>query len=262
MVLFLYIIIISINNNNGDRMNIFDTNYQELIDVVIRALLSLITLFLITKMLGKKQVSQLSLFDYVIGISIGNFAAEMTINLESQEMNGIVAVLVFGIIAYLVSYLSMKSIKARRFFVGVPSIIIDNGTFIQKNLMKYKMDINDVLEQLRINGYFDLKQVKYALLEANGTISVLPNEEYRPVTPNDMKLKVSKEGLVANVIIDGKIMYENLKNIKKDENWLLKQLKIQGIKDLSNILLTTVDIDEKVVVYKKVKNIENNDILE
>lgn len=243
-------------------MNILNTNFMELFDVLIRALLSLVTLFLVTKMLGKKQVSQLSLFDYVIGISIGNFAAEMTINLESQELNGIVAVLIFGLVAYIVSYITMKSIRARRFFVGVPTLIIDNGNFIEKNLMKYKMDINDVLEQLRINGYFDVSEVKYALLEANGTLSVLPKEENRTVTTGDMNLKVNKQGLCANVIIDGKIMNENLRNIKKDDKWLLKQLKGQGYNNLSNILLATVDINEKLVVYKKYNHIEDNDILE
>ena len=243
-------------------MNIVNIDFMELFDVLIRALLSLVALFLVTKMLGKKQVSQLSLFDYVIGISIGNFAAEMTINLESKEINGIVAVLIFGLVAYIVSYLTMKSIKVRRFFVGVPTLIIDNGKFIEKNLMKYKMDINDILEQLRINGYFDVSEVKYALLEANGTLSVLPKEEYREVTVGDMKLKVSKQGLCANVIIDGKVMYNNLKNIKKDEKWLLKQLKVKGYDNLSNILLATVDINEKLTVFKKYNQIEDNDILE
>lgn len=243
-------------------MNIFNTDFTELYDVLIRALLSLITLFLVTKMLGKKQVSQLSLFDYVIGISIGNFAAEMTINLETQEINGIFAVLIFGLVAYVVSYLTMKSIKVRKFFIGVPTIIIDNGKFIESNLMKYKMDINDVLEQCRINGYFDISQIKYALLEANGTLSIMPKEKYRPVTPNDMNLKVSKEDLCANVIIDSKIMLDNLNNIKKDKDWLIQQLKVQGYNDFSNILLATVDINEKVVVYEKENSKIKKDILE
>ena len=104
-----------------------DINYNELFNVVIRGLLSLITLFLVTKLIGKKQVSQLSLFDYVIGISIGNFAAEMTINLESEELYGIIAVLLFGGIAYLVSVGTMKSIKLRRFFMGSPTILIEHG---------------------------------------------------------------------------------------------------------------------------------------
>ena len=113
-----------------------DINVVELKSVLLRALSSLLVLFLVTKILGKKQVSQLSLFDYVIGISIGNFAAEMTINLESEEFYGILAVIIFGLIAYLVSILTMKSIKLRRFFMGTPTILIQNGKILDNNFHK------------------------------------------------------------------------------------------------------------------------------
>ena len=235
-------------------------NYNELLNVVIRALISLITLFLITKLIGKKQVSQLSLFDYVIGISIGNFAAEMTINLESDEIYGIVAVLIFGFIAYLVSILTMKSIKLRRFFMGTPTILIEHGKLIQDNFYKVRYDINDMLEQCRVNGYFDISEIEYAIVEANGELSILPKDENRPVTIKDMKLKPNKQGLCANVIIDGKIMYKNLEIIDKDEKWLFKELKIKG-KELQNILLATVDSSGNLVTFMK-NDLKANDMLE
>ena len=234
----------------------------EFLSVTIRAVLSLITLFLVTKMLGKKQVSQLSLFDYVIGISIGNFAAEMTINLESNEINGIWAVILFGLFAYFVSIVTMKSIWLRRFFMGTPTVIVQNGKILEKNLRKVKFDINDMLEEIRGAGYFDLSQVKYAVMEANGKLSILPYPEYRPLTPKDMNIKVEEEGLCSNVIIDSKIMHNNLKKINKDEKWLNNQLKIKGYRDLSKILLATVDINEKIVIYEKNLNVESLDILE
>lgn len=237
-------------------------DWLELLNVTLRAISSLITLFLVTKMLGKKQVSQLSLFDYVIGISIGNFAAEMTINLESNEINGIWAVVLFGLFAYLVSYLTMKSIVMRRFFMGTPTVIIQNGKIIEKNLKKVKFDINDMLEEIRSNGYFDLSQVEYALMEANGKLSILPKSEYRPLTPSDMNKKVVKEGLCANIIIDGKIMHNNLKNMNKDEKWLQSQLKVKGYSDLSKILLATLDTNDKIVVYERNKNLKINNVLE
>ena len=134
-------------------------NVVELKSVLLRALSSLLVLFLVTKILGKKQVSQLSLFDYVIGISIGNFAAEMTINLESEEFYGILAVIIFGLIAYLVSILTMKSIKLRRFFMGTPTILIQNGKILDNNFHKVKYDINDMLEQCRIKGYYDISDI-------------------------------------------------------------------------------------------------------
>ena len=259
MLLFCILIFKNSNNNIGDNMNI---NFSELLNVTIRALSSLVTLFLITKMLGKKQVSQLSLFDYVIGISIGNFAAEMTINLESNEINGILAVVLFGLFAYLVSYLTMKSIVMRRFFMGTPTVIIQNGKILEQNLKKVKFDINDMLEEIRSNGYFDLSQVEYALMEANGKLSILPKAENRPLTPKDMKLKVQNEGLCANVIIDSKIMHNNLKNINKDEKWLKQELKVKGYADLDKILLATVDLNNKITIYERNLNIESKDILE
>ncbi len=238
-----------------------DINYNELFNVVIRGLLSLITLFLVTKLIGKKQVSQLSLFDYVIGISIGNFAAEMTINLESEELYGIIAVLLFGGIAYLVSVGTMKSIKLRRFFMGSPTILIEHGKILQDNFYKVKYDINDMLEQCRVNGYFDISEIDYAIVEANGELSILAKSEYLPVNRNDMKLKVSKNGLCANVIIDGKVMYNNLKKINKDEKWLNKELKLKG-KDISDIILATVDINDKVFFYERNKGVVSLDVLE
>ena len=255
----MYIFINFNDNNNGDFMNI---NYGELWDVTIRALLSLITLFFITKLIGKKQVSELSLFDYVIGISIGNFSAEMTINLESQEVNGILAVIIFGLVAYLVSKLTMKSIKLRRFFIGVPTMIIQDGKILYESMKRMKLDINDLLEQCRMSGYFDISQIDYAIMEASGDLSILPKTEYRPVNISDMNLSVVKDGLVANVVIDGNIMLDNLKNMKMNEKWLMHELKIRGYNDLSNLLLVTLDNNEKITIYEKNMNVDNFDVLE
>lgn len=238
-----------------------DINWNELLDVTVRALLSLITLFIVTKIIGKRQVSELSLFDYVIGISIGNFAAEMTINLESHKLNGILAVLIFGFVAYLVSYLTMKSIKLRRFFIGTPTVIIQKGQIIEKNLKKTKMDINDLLEQIRIGGYFSLSEIDYALMEANGKLSLLPKGENKPVTLNDMKLKVNKQSLEANIIIDGKIMDKNLEKMHKNKEWLAKELKIKGKKE-TDILLATLDMNDKLTLYEYSKNLKVDNVLE
>ena len=238
-----------------------NTNWIEVGDVIIRALVSLVTLFLITKLLGKKQVSQRSVFEYVIGLSIGNFAAEMTINIESQDMNGIVAVIVFGVVAYLISIWTMKSIIIRRFFMGTPTLLIQNGKLIEKNLKKVKFDINDLLEECRSNGYFDISEIEYAIMEANGTLSILPKGEYKQPTIKDMNLKVEKQGLCANVIIDGKIMYNNLEHIHKTEKWLLKELKVRG-QDLGDILLGTIDINEKLVLFDRNNKEESFDVLE
>lgn len=233
---------------------------EELVKVSIRALISLITLFLVTKMLGKKQVSQLSLFDYVIGISIGNFAAELTVNLDSNILHGTLAVVIFGVVAYLISILTMKSIVLRRFFMGIPTVIIHDGVLIEEGLKKVKYDINDLLEQCRSEGYFDISEIAYALMEADGKLSILPKSEYKVVTMKDMNLKTKKSSLCANVIIDGNIMHKNLENMGKDKTWLEKELKIKG-KEVKDILLGTLDNNDKLNLYEKNK-IKVGDILE
>ncbi len=242
--------------------DIVNTNWYEVLIITQRAIFSLITLYLVTKLIGKKQVSELSLFDYVISISIGNFAAEMTMNLDTQSINGFVSVVTFGLIGTLVSILTMKSISLRRFFIGTPTIIIDNGKFVYKNMKRTKIDMNDFLQTARIAGYFDINQIKYALMEANGQISFLPKEEYLPVTNKNMKLNIQKEGLCANVIIDGKIMEKNLSKIKKDEKWLVKSLDVKGYKNINEILLATVDINEKLTVFLKHENDNILNVLE
>lgn len=242
--------------------DIIETNWVEVLDVVIRCLLSLVTLFLVTKMLGKKQVSQLSLFDYVVGISIGNFAAEMTINTESQYLNGIVAVVLFGVVAYLVDVLTMKSIILRRYFMGVPTLVIQNGKLLKKNLKKINFDVNDLLEECRGNGYFDISEIEFAIMEANGKISLLPKGEYKPLTVKDMNLKIEKQGLCANVVIDGKIMNNNLEGMHKNKEWLDRQLKVQGYNDIKEVFLATLDINDKLVVFEKGDNEKINDVLE
>lgn len=242
--------------------DIFKISIKELDDVTIRALFSLIVLFLVTKMLGKKQVAQLSLFDYVIGISIGNFAAEMTTNIEIPILNGILAVLIFGLVAYLVSVITMKSIVLRRFFIGTPTVLIEKGKLIEKGLKKVKFDVNDLLEECRGNGYFDLSQIEYAVMEVNGKVSLLPKEAYKPVTNQDLNIKSDQEGLCANILIDGRIMYKNLSYMNKNEKWLLHELKVKGYDNIEEILLVTLDHNEKIMVYEKNKNIKVKQILE
>lgn len=232
----------------------------ELLDVILRCLVSLIALFFVTKMIGKKQVSQFSLFDYVIGISIGNFAAEMAINLDSEYIHGVVAVIVFGVVAYLVSILTLKNLKIRKFFIGDPTIIVEDGKILYHNLKKIKFDINDLLEECRINGYFDISEIDYALMEANGKISFLPKPDYQVPTSKDLNIKKIKSGLCANLIVDGKIISETLKTVGKSEKWLRHEIKVKGFK-LEDIILATIDLNEKFQVYGKNVNCDSYDVL-
>lgn len=239
-------------------MDLFD---NEIFEIIFYSFIAVISLFFMTKLLGKKQVSELSLFDYVLGISIGNFAAEMVISYKTKFLDSITALIVFCLVGCLISFLSMKSLKLRKFFVGVPTILIQHGHLIYDNLKKSKFDINDLLEEARCNGYFDIYEIEYAILEASGNVSFLPKGEYKNITIKDMNLKAQKQGLCANVIIDGNIIIENLNNINKDEEWLLHELKLKG-KKVHDILLATVDINDKLNIYDRKYNEKVLEILE
>jgi uncharacterized membrane protein YcaP (DUF421 family) len=213
-------------------------------------------------MLGKKQVSQLSVFDYVIGISIGSIAGEMTINIERAYANGLAAMVVYAFIAYIISYLSLKSINVRRFVSGTPVILIENGKIVKTGLRKSLIDINDLLEECRGKGYFDISEIEYAIMETSGTVSVLPKRKHSPLTPEDLDLNPPYKGLVANVIIDGQLMEKNLQMIKKKRSWLMLELKKLGHKEIDNLILVTVDCNNKVAAYEKVEHKKTDTALE
>lgn len=233
---------------------------DQLLDASLRALISLVLLFFVTKLIGKKQVSQLSVFDYVIGISIGNFAAEITVNLDVDMIIGIVAVLIFGFIAYFISFITMKSIKLRRFFIGKPTIVIENGVLLEKELKNIRYDINDLLEQCRELGYFDISLISYAIMETSGRISILPKKGKQNVLTEDLKIKTHSDNLYYNLIIDGNIMTNSLKSINKDTGWLYKKLKGKKVL-LKDVLLATCDNKENLQFYLK-NNKEASDVLE
>ena len=201
--------------------------------------------------MGKKQLSQLNMFDYIIGITIGSLAASLSIDESIDYIYGVLSIIIYGGSAALISYLTTKSIILRRFFTSDPCVIMNDGKIHYKNLKKSRLDINDLLQIARESGYFDLSQIKYCILEPSGKVSFLPKSKHIPITPNDMKIKVSENGLCSNLVIDGNLMEENIKNIGKNNDWVVKRLEKMGYKDISELLLVICDNKEQLTVYTK-----------
>lgn len=235
---------------------------SDFLNICFRTILILIILFFITKMMGKKQISELNFFDYVVGITIGSIAADISLDIEKNMIAGITALFIYGFISYIISFVSIKSILARRFFIGVPTVLVEKGKIIESGLKKSKIDVNDLLMVARENGYFNLDEIDYALMEVNGNISFLPKEKEKPVTKRDMKIKCSNEGLTVNAIIDSKYMANNMKAINKDKEWLDHELKVNGYDNYDNILLATIDNNYKVTIYEKNVKPDKNTVLE
>lgn len=235
---------------------------SDFLNICFRTILVLVILFFITKMMGKKQISELNFFDYIVGITIGSIAADISLDIEKNMIAGIAALFIYGFISYIISFVSIKSILARRFFIGVPTVLVEKGKIIESGLKKSKIDVNDLLMEARENGYFNLDEIDYALMEVNGNISFLPKENDKPVTKRDMKIKCNSEGLTVNAIIDSKYMVNNMKAINKDKEWLDHELKVNGYDNYDNILLATIDNNYKVTIYEKNVNPDKNTVLE
>ncbi len=222
------------------------------IEVGLSALFSFLVMFLLAKLMGVRQISQLSMFDYINGITIGSIAAEIAISTDMQErLYMSVALAVYALATLLFSWFTDKSIAARRFITGKPVVLVEHGRFYDDNFRKVKMDINEFMTQCRNSGFFDVSQVDTAIMETNGRLSIMPASYARPLTPEDMNITSEQETLSANVIIDGKVMCENLKAIGYDEDWLLTQLKNNSFNSVEDIFLATALPNGKLSVYLK-----------
>ena len=231
---------------------------MDILKIIILSFSSFIVLFILTKLMGNREMAQLSMFDYIISITIGSIAAEMSTALDDHFTEPLIAMIIYAIGSIVVSYIALHSIKARRFISGTSLLLYDNGKLYSKNLKKSKMDLNEFLMQCRTNGYFNLSDIQTAILESNGKLSFIPNVLKRPATPEDLNLDPSQNFLVTNIVIDGKVIEENLKHTGNNLKWLHDNLEKQKAGRLQDILLATCDKDNNLSVYKKINNLDNS----
>lgn len=190
-------------------------------------------------------------FDYITGITIGSIAAEMATELE-EPWKPLTAILIYAGITLLLSVVTNKFPRTRRYLYGESTILMDQGKLYRENLKKSKLDLNEFLIMCRQQGYFNLTSIQTAIFESNGKLTILPVSTQRPATPNDMALSPEQELLFTELIMDGQIQEENLKHLGADLTWLDKQLKQRGIHSAQDVLLAACDRNLKLVVYQNV----------
>lgn len=216
--------------------------------LILTSLLSVISLFIIAKIMGHKQVAQLDFFDYINGITIGSIAAELATDLETP-WKPLVAMLIYGMIAVVLSLATSKFPKIRKYVNGTPTILMNNGKIYRKNMKKAKLDLSEFLAMCREQGYFNLNDIQTAIFEYNGKLTILPKSVNRPVTPADMELHPEPDYINTEIIMDGRIMGENLKRIGLDLKWLEKQIKAQGYHDAKEIFLGLCDNNNRLSLF-------------
>lgn len=233
---------------------------MNILKVFLTSLGSLAALFVFTKLIGNKQMSQLNTFDYINGITIGSIAAEMATNLDSSFIYPLLAMTLYAVAIRLIALASQKSIKLRRFFEGRSLMLLGHGKLYRKNFKTSKLDINEFLTQCRTNGYFSLSEIEEAFIESNGHISFNPKSDKRPLKPSDVGLAPSAETAEFSIILDGQVLEENLKQSGKDLNWLHKEMHRLGIGSVKDIFYAACGSDNRLYAYKAVSDKPDNDM--
>ena len=221
---------------------------MEFIKVILTSLLSVVSLFLIAKMMGHKQMAQLDFFDYITGITIGSIAAELATELESP-WKPLIAMIIYGFVAISLTVLAHKFPKTRKFVNGTPTIVMDNGKLYRKNMKKAKLELSEFMVLCRQEGFFNINDIETAIFEYNGRITILPKSEKRPLTPEDMKINTEKAEICTEIIMDGRILHENLKRLGLNLTWLDKQIKKQKYNSAKEIYLGLCDKDHQLTLF-------------
>lgn len=207
-------------------------------------------LFLVAKFIGHKQIAQLDFFDYITGITIGSIAAEMATELE-EPWKPLLAMVIYGGITLSLSLISSRFPRSRKYLNGTPTILLDHGKLYYENMKKARLDLSEFLVLCRQQGYFDLTSIQTAIFEYNGKLTILPVTTQRPVTPQDMALTPDQELIFTELIMDGRILEDNLKRMGLDRTWLEKQLKQRHISTAKEVFLAVCDRNLKFVLFKK-----------
>jgi uncharacterized membrane protein YcaP (DUF421 family) len=219
--------------------------------VLIRtSILYLVVVFCI-RIMGKRQIGELQPFELVITIMISALAALPMQDIRIPLVHGIIPIITLLILQMIISELELKSEKARKIFSGTPSVVIRKSMIDMTELRRQRFNITDLLEELRLQGYFDLSEIHYAILESNGQLSIIPRSDLTPATKKDMNVQCIQSELPIALILDGKINNRNLIVIEKDEAWLTKELRKNGISSPDKLFFAMLDTKHKFVYQYK-----------
>lgn len=209
----------------------------EALKVVLASVFAAVLLFLTAKIIGHKQVAQLEFFDYITGITIGSIAAELATTLDKPWWKPTLSLIIFGLITVALSIVTRKFPKSRKFVNGTPTIIMNDGKLYRENMKKAKLELSEFLLLCRQEGYFDLNDIATAVFEYNGKLSILPVSTKRPLNPEDIQCKPKPAHIGTEIIMDGRVMGDNLKRKGLSDEWLQKELHKQGYKSPKDIFL-------------------------
>jgi uncharacterized membrane protein YcaP (DUF421 family) len=228
------------------------------LEMTARAVIAFLAILIIARVLEKERAGQLTYYEYLAGITTGVIAGGIVIQTRISPWPLLLALFVFSILNYLVRFITLKSRVVRKVLAGEPVLIIQNGKIMEQHMKNVQYNIDDLLMQLRSQGVFNISDVEFAVLEADGRLSVLLKSSKKPVTAEDLQLESQYQGLSSELIIDGVIIYQNLDQNNLDESWLINELKKQGIQTPGEVHLAILDAQGNLYVDKKDDEVVHN----
>jgi uncharacterized membrane protein YcaP (DUF421 family) len=228
------------------------------LEIIIQTFLAFFSILFITRLLGRQQVSQLAFHDYVNGITFGSIAATLATDLDNRTMQHFIGLILFGILTWAISFISLKSRSFRKVVEGEPVLVIQEGKILEKNLKRVRYNIDELNVLLRQNDCLSPEDIEYGLLEANGKLSIFKKSHKRTVTLGDLNLKCEEESIPTEIIIGGQIIYENLRKRKLSGKDLIDKLKSYGVKRIEEVMYGTIDENGKMYVDKYEDKLEKN----
>lgn len=222
-----------------------------------RTLILYAIVIVVMRIMGKRQIGELQPFELAVAIMISELAAVPMQNTGIPLISGIIPILTLLIAQITISFIALKSTWARGIICGRPSILIENGKILEKNLQTEMYTLNDLLEQLRSKDIANIADVEFAILETNGELSIIPKSQKRPITPADLNIPTHYEGLPMELIVDGEIVHKNLSKANLDEDWLIGKLNERGIESTEDVLFANLDSAGDLYCQPKIKRREN-----
>ena len=224
---------------------------NEHLNLVFRSLVTYFVLLIFTRAMGRKQISKLTFFDYIVGITIGSIAGVVAMDKSVKIIDGVLSIGIWSLLTIVISEITLKNINLRLIIDSEPLLIIDKGKVIYKNMKKARYNMGDLLMQLRNKDVFNITEVEIAILEPDGKLSILKKSEFSMVTAGDMKIQNPKAGMMVDLILDGNILSSHLSQILKDENWLMSELKARKIKSIKDVIFAGIQADEQIYIVTK-----------
>ncbi len=221
--------------------------------VILRTLILFVLVVAVMRLMGKRQIGQLQPYEVAVLIMVSALAAIPMEDIGIPLINSIIPIALLLSFQVLVSFSAQKSERVRAVLCGRPSVVIMNGKLMEPELKNLRVNINDLLEQLRIAGYPNLSEVEFAVMETNGGLSVVSKSQCRPVKPKDLGVPTPYEGLPYPLVIDGNVNYENLSKVKLDEIWLKGELAKFGITSFQQVLFASLDTEGNLYYQRKDK---------